>query len=105
MGGGCTMGGGPDDSGRAHGLVVDHVLTRTVRDCAATLDWTGRPEDCSPYSAPPCERPFLRELSTPPGSCNAPRGAENKVKRADGRKIPSQAAFYQVWEVARQTYR
>ena len=33
--------GGPDDRGRAHGLVVDHVLTRTVRDSAAMLDWTG----------------------------------------------------------------
>ena len=59
--------GGPDDSGRAHGLVVDHVLTRTVRDCAAMLDWTGRPEDDAPYGAPAKARPYLDELATPPG--------------------------------------
>jgi amidase len=59
--------GGPDDGGRAHGLVVDHVLTRTVRDCAAMLDWTGRPEDDSPYAGPPKAGPFLDELASPPG--------------------------------------
>jgi len=59
--------GGPDDAGRAHGLVVDHVLTRTVRDCAAMLDWTGRPEDDAPYTAPAKARAFVDELAEPPG--------------------------------------
>ena len=59
--------GGPDDSGRAHGLVVDHVLTRTVRDCAAMLDWTGRPEDDAPYGAPAKAGAYLDELTRPPG--------------------------------------
>ena len=66
--------GGPDDSGRAHGLVVDHVLTRTVRDCAAMLDWTGRPEDDAPYGAPAKRGPYLeRKLAT------AARPAEDRL--------------------------
>jgi len=59
--------GGPDDAGRAHGLVVDHVLTRSLRDCAAMLDWTGQPEDDAPYAAPAKARAFADELAIPPG--------------------------------------
>ena len=59
--------GGPDDRGRAHGLVVDHVVTRTVRDSAALLDWTGYPEDDAPYAPAPKTRPYLDEIQTPPG--------------------------------------
>lgn len=59
--------GGPDDRNRAHGLVVDHVLTRTVRDSAAMLDWTGRPEDDAPYAPPPKARPYMEEIETKPG--------------------------------------
>ena len=72
--------GGPDDRNRAHGLVVDHVLTRTVRDSAAMLDWTGTPEDDAPYAPVPKSRPYLEEIETPPGrlriafSTEVPRG-------------------------------
>ncbi len=59
--------GGPDDRGRANGLVVDHVLTRSLRDCAAMLDWTGYPEDDAPYAPVPKSRPYTDELRTPPG--------------------------------------
>jgi amidase len=59
--------GGPDDRNRAHGFVVDHVLTRTVRDSAAMLDWTGTPEDNAPYPPVPKTRPYLEEIETPPG--------------------------------------
>jgi amidase len=59
--------GGPDDRNRAHGFVVDHVLTRTVRDSAAMLDWTGTPEDDAPYAPVPKARPYLEEIQTPPG--------------------------------------
>ncbi len=59
--------GGPDDRGRAHGLIVDHVVTRTVRDSAAMLDWTGYPEDDAPYAPPPKTRPYADEIETPPG--------------------------------------
>jgi amidase len=59
--------GGPDDGGRAHGLVVDHVVTRTVRDSAAMLDWTGYPEDDAPYAPAPKARPYMDEIATAPG--------------------------------------
>ena len=59
--------GGPDDSVRAHGMVVDHVLTRTLRDCAVMLDWTGWTEDDTPYAAPAKARPYAEEIRTPPG--------------------------------------
>jgi len=59
--------GGTDDRVRAQGMVVDHVLTRSVRDCAIMLDWTGWPENDAPYAAPAKKRPYAEELRTPPG--------------------------------------
>jgi amidase len=59
--------GAPDDRSRATGWVVDHVLTRSVRDSAAMLDWTGYPEDDAPYASPAKERPYTDEIATPPG--------------------------------------
>ncbi len=59
--------GGPDDRGRAHGMICDHVVTRTVRDSAAMLDWTGYPEDDAPYAPLTKKRPFVDELETSPG--------------------------------------
>lgn len=59
--------GGPDDRGRAHGFICDHVLTRTVRDCAAMLDWTGYPEDDAPYAPLTKARPYTEEIATAPG--------------------------------------
>jgi amidase len=59
--------GGPDDRGRAHGMICDHVVTRTVRDSAAMLDWTGVPEDDAPYAPAPKARPYMDEIETPPG--------------------------------------
>ena len=59
--------GGPDDRGRAHGFSVDHVVTRSMRDSAAMLDWTGIPEDDAPYAAPPKQRLYMDELTTSPG--------------------------------------
>lgn len=48
------------------GLVGEHVLSRTVRDCAATLDATAGPMPGDPYFPPPPLRPYLDEASTPP---------------------------------------
>ncbi|HEX2591135.1 MAG TPA: amidase family protein [Rhizomicrobium sp.] len=59
--------GGPDDRGRAHGMICDHVVTRTVRDSAAMLDWTGYPEDDAPYAPAPKVRAYMDELQTSPG--------------------------------------
>jgi amidase len=58
---------GPDDYDRAIGFVVDHVVSRTVRDSAAMLDATGYPEPASPYAAPAKERPYLDEVGRDPG--------------------------------------
>ncbi|MBS1253428.1 MAG: 6-aminohexanoate-cyclic-dimer hydrolase [Anaerolineales bacterium] len=43
-------------------LVIDHVLTRSVRDSAAMLDATAGPEVGAAYVAPPPARPFLDEV-------------------------------------------
>jgi amidase len=58
---------GPDVGEGWHGIVVEHVLTRSVRDSAAFLDVTHGRDLGAPYSAPTPERPFLDELSRPSG--------------------------------------
>jgi amidase len=57
----------PDGFDYAHGLVNEHVLTRTVRDSAAMLDATGKPESGTPYASPPKERPYADEVGRSPG--------------------------------------
>jgi len=49
------------------GLVVEHVLTRSVRDTAAVLDVTHGPMPGDPYFAPPPVRPFIEEVGAEPG--------------------------------------
>jgi amidase len=49
------------------GAVVDHVITRSVRDSAAILDFTAGPDRGAPYFAPPPEGPWLMELARSPG--------------------------------------
>jgi amidase len=58
---------GPDDGGRVLGFGVDHVVSRTVRDSAVMLDWTGHPEPASPYASPAKLRPYMEEIETAPG--------------------------------------
>ena len=57
----------PDGYDFAQGFVVEHVITRTVRDSAVMLDVTGRPEPGSPYAAPAKERPYAEEIGRAPG--------------------------------------
>jgi amidase len=57
----------PDGFDYALGNVVDHVVTRTVRDSAAMLDATGYPEPGSPYPPPAKERPYVEEIAKSPG--------------------------------------
>ncbi len=71
--------GGPDDRGRAHGFILDHVLTRTVRDSAAMLDCTGYPEDDAPYAPLAKARPYLEEIETPPGRLRIAISTENPL--------------------------
>jgi amidase len=58
---------GPDFGEAWHGIVVEHVLTRSVRDSAAFLDATHGPDLGAPYAAPPVARSFLEEAGQPPG--------------------------------------
>ena len=44
------------------GIVCEHTVTRTVRDSAALLDATSRPDPGDPYYAPSLQRPFLEEV-------------------------------------------
>ncbi len=73
---------GPDVGDIMGGLVVEHALTRTVRDSAALLDATCGPDAGDPYRAPPRARPFLEEVSAEPGrlrvafTTRAPSGAK-----------------------------
>jgi len=58
---------GMNDADRILGFSVDHVVSRSVRDSAAMLDWTGRPEPGSPYAVPAKERPYLEEIERDAG--------------------------------------
>ncbi|MGO4831764.1 amidase [Rhizobiaceae sp. 2RAB30] len=58
---------GPADGEYWNGLVVQHAITRTVRDSAALLDVSEGWEPGSLYPAPPKPRPYLDEVTTPPG--------------------------------------
>ncbi len=49
------------------GLIVEHAVTRSVRDSAALLDATSGPDSGDPYWAPPPARPFLEEVGADPG--------------------------------------
>ena len=58
---------GPDQGEIWRGAVIEHVLTRSVRDSAAMLDAIAGPDPGAPYYAPPPARPFLDEINAPPG--------------------------------------
>ncbi len=58
---------GPDFGDLMSGLVVEHAVTRSVRDSAALLDATSGPDSGDPYWAPPPIRPFMMEVGADPG--------------------------------------
>jgi amidase len=58
---------GPSFGDIMSGLVCEHAVTRSVRDCAALLDATSGPALGDPYWAPPPKRPFLKEIGADPG--------------------------------------
>jgi len=59
---------GPDFSEIWQGAVVEHVLTRSVRDSAAMLDATQGADAGAPYVIPSPARPYLQEIEKEPGS-------------------------------------
>lgn len=58
---------GPDFGEAWHGAVVEHVVSRTVRDSAVFLDVTHGPDVGPPNVAPAPERPYLDEVARAPG--------------------------------------
>jgi amidase len=58
---------GPNHGTVLLGLVVEHALTRTVRDSAAILDATQGAAPGDPYVIAPPARPYLGELGAPVG--------------------------------------
>jgi len=58
---------GPDLGEIWNGFVSEHILSRSVRDTAAMLDFTAGPWPGDPYFAPPPERLFLDEIGRDPG--------------------------------------
>jgi amidase len=57
---------GPNVGDVMGGLIVEHVVCRTVRDSAAALDATEGPAVGDPYFAPPKARPYAVEAATRP---------------------------------------
>lgn len=58
---------GPDHGELWQGAAVQHALTISVRDSAALLDLSAGPDPGAPNYPPPPARPFLDEVTTPPG--------------------------------------
>jgi amidase len=75
-----------EDADRAIGHSVDHVLTRSVRDCAAMLDEIGYAEPDSPYAAPPKARAYMDEIAEPPAKLRV----AFSTKTPNGRKIDAE---------------
>jgi amidase len=73
----------PDDYDYGQGFVVDHVVSRTVRDSAAMLDATGYPEPASPYAPPPKAGSYMDEIGRSPGKLRIAWSSET----ANGRPI------------------
>lgn len=74
---------GPDLGDVYNGLIVDHIVSRSVRDTAAMLDVTSGPDIGDPYCAPPAPPSFLAAAQV------APKGLRIAVTRTlmDGRPL------------------
>jgi amidase len=59
---------GPDFGEAVLGMAIEHVVTRTVRDCAAMLDAVQGPGVGDPYIIAPPARPYFEQVSIPPGN-------------------------------------
>lgn len=89
----------PDGYDYTYGLVVDHVVSRTVRDSAAMLDATGYPEPFSPYPAPPKSGSYLEDVSRSPGKLRIAWSSETPNGRPIDPEI--QAALERTAELLR----
>jgi amidase len=77
------------------GAVVEHVLSRSVRDSAAMLDAIAGPDVGAPYYPPSPERPYLEEIALPPRSLRiafTPDSLLGGAVHPDCRRAVSEAA-------------
>ena len=51
----------------ASGLAIEHVVSRSVRDAAALLEWVADPPPGEPYVAPARTRAYTEEVGADPG--------------------------------------
>lgn len=79
---------GAHDGDRAIGLSVDHVVSRSVRDSAAMLDFTGYPQAASPYAPPPKAGLYVDDVAKSPGRLKIAWSAETPT----GRPIDAEVA-------------
>jgi len=63
----ARISAGPEGGEGLSGLAIQHVVSRSVRDSAAMLDAIAGPLRGDPYAAAPPVRPWLDEVSVPPG--------------------------------------
>lgn len=110
---------GPDAGDVMNGLVVEHVLSVSVRDSAAALDATSGPDVGDPYWATPPDRPFLSAVGAPDGqlkvavSTESPLGSTvhqdcidavasaGKLLESLGHRVEEAAPEYDDWEFRR----
>ncbi|MCS6925401.1 MAG: amidase [Candidatus Binatia bacterium] len=74
---------GPDFGDAWHGLAIEGVVTRSVRDTAAVLDAISGMMPGDPYAAPPQRRPFSQEVGAPPGQLRI-----GFMRRAPAGRVP-----------------
>jgi len=65
------------------GQVQEGVISRSVRDTAAALDATCGPDLGCPYTAPAPERPFLLEVTQPPGRLRIAWSAQPLLRQGE----------------------
>jgi amidase len=85
----------PDTGHILEGLVNEHALTRTVRDCAALLDASAGPAAGDPYAAPAPAEPWLRAIERDPEAVRIAWTADGPfggTTHADTRAAVEQAA-------------
>jgi amidase len=71
----------PDFGDVMSGLTTELVVSRSVRDTAAVLEWVSDPPPGEPYVAPARARSYVEEVGADPGSlrvgiCTKPPGGE-----------------------------
>lgn len=73
---------GPDFGELWQGAVVEHVITRSVRDSAAVLDAICGPDAGAPFVIAPPERPYVEETRRDPGRLRIGFNARSPIANA-----------------------